>query len=156
MVKLLKKQGRAERFLLRLMTMNVHPIVYLCIAISVWHSAVTVLNGIYLPDNHSLIFLGGELFNLIVGNIGVLTGLALMIALRYNRWRASSFLSLANVSAWSITAVMLIGAGAWGGVVMSVFYVMLHMYVTLAASIHNLYGYQSTKSPRQEFYENQK
>lgn len=156
MVKFLKKQGRTERFLLRLMTMNVHPIVYLCIAISVWHSAVTVLNGFYLPDSHSLVFLHNDIFNIIIGNLGVLTGLALIISLRYNRWRASSFLSLANVSAWSITAVMLIWAGAWGGVVMCVFYVMLHVYVTLAASIHNLYGYQLTKSPRQEFYESQK
>lgn len=156
MVNFLKKQGRMERLLLRLMTMNVHPILYLCIAISVWHSAVTVLNGFYLPENHSLIFLGDELFNLIVGNIGVLTGLALVIALRYNRWSASVYLALTNVSTWSFAAVMLATSGVWGGVIMCLFYILLHVYVALASSLHNTYGYGVIKHPRREFYENQK
>lgn len=155
MVKFFRGHGRTERMLLNLMVMKVHPIVYLCVAISVWYSAVTVINGFYLPENHGLIFLDDNIFNIIVGNIGVLTGLALIIALRYARWKPSAILALLNVSAWSFTLAMLAWSAVWAGVVISIFFIILHIYISLASSLHETYGYASTKSPRQDFYEKQ-
>lgn len=152
----MNKRSRTQGLLLRMMTTRVHPIVYLCVAISVWHSAVTVMNGLQLPDSHSLVFLGKDDFNLAVGNVGVITGLALMISLRYARWGASAYLALANLSAWTFTLVILAANGVWGGTVMAFFYVILHVYISIASVLHKEYGYETIRNPRKVFYESQK
>lgn len=152
----MKLRKRLERALIRLMAMEVHPVVYLCLLICVWYSAVTILNGFAPDPQESFVFMGEPLLNLIVGSVGITAGLALIIALRYTRWRSSSVLSLANISAWSFTLIVLVAAGAWAGVVFALFCVLLNLYIALASEIHLIYGYPQTKSPRQEFYENQK
>lgn len=145
-----------DRFLIQLMSMPVHPLVYLCVIISVWHSAITVFNGVALSGDDSLIFLDTEAFNIIIGNLGIVVGLLLVGSLRYSKWAISLVFAYIAMFAWTVTAAMLFWNHSWGGGIMSIFYVLVYFYIAIACSLHKAYGYPGTKSIRQEFYERQK
>lgn len=151
----MNRPTRLERLILKLMVMRVHPVVYLCLWISIWHCVVTIFNGIYLPTTSSFIFMGSPLLNILTGGVGIVAGLALAVALSYSWWRTSSGLALISMAVWTFTLVMLGSHLAWAGMIMSLFYMIVHLYISIASSLHHIYGYEKTKSPRQEFYENQ-
>lgn len=140
-----------DRLLLRLMGMEVHSMVYVVVALSVWHGIQTILNAFLYPPEHKSVFFDVDAVNIIGGSTIAILGASLIVFLARNMWQWSFYISMALLYLWACVLVMLLISWSWSGAVVVFVYVILYTYLSLGTSLHHHTGYPII-SKRKEHY----
>lgn len=147
----MKRLNWLDRMLLRLMAMEVHSMVYIIVALSVWHGIETIINTVIYPPGHQAILLDSDAVNIVAGGTVAILGTVLIVLLAQRKWRWASYISMALLYLWFCVWLMLVLTLAYSAAVVVLLHVILYAYLAIGTSLHHHTKYP-IKSTRREHY----
>lgn len=130
-----EKWSRFQDFLLRIMTMETHPAVYMMLLLAAIQSvnivvSVTVLGASYL-------FLESMTVTLAWGITTFLTAIAALVALLYRWWLFASIASNILLWQWTFVAAMIVQLAAFTSLPSAFVFVFFFLYLSAGTWMHH-------------------